>query len=153
MSTNTVAQIDGTTNSETPQRSTGQAAWVAVRPVPAGTGLVQLTGASGNVANATATATLAAAANQTTYIEGFQVTGAGATAALPVVVTVTGLLGGTQSYIYCARANPLDANEPLFVAFDPPIAASAPNTAIVVTCPALGAGNTNNAVCVQGFRV
>src|SRR5262249_31577165 len=46
---------------------------------------------SGNVAAATATATLPAAAGKTTWIEGFDVTAAGATAASIVQMTITGL--------------------------------------------------------------
>jgi hypothetical protein len=108
---------------------------------------------SGNVANASAVATLAAVATKTTYISGFSVTGAGATAGLPVIVTVAGLLGGTQSFIYAAAAGVLVANTPLHIQFAEPIPASAINTTIVVTCPALGAGNTHNCVTAQGFQL
>lgn len=116
-------------------------------------GAVPLGASSGNVAAATATATLVAVANKTTYITGFQVTGAGATAGLPVSVTVTGLLGGTQTFTYVAAAGVLVANQPLIVKFDPPLPASAQNTNIVVSCPSLGSGNTNNAVSAQGFNL
>lgn len=109
--------------------------------------------ASGNVANAQAVATLPAVAGKTNYLSGFTVTGSGATAGLPVVVTVTGLLGGTLSFVYTAAAGVLVANTPLVVTFARPIPASAVNTAIVVTCPALGAGNTNNAVVANGYVV
>jgi hypothetical protein len=54
-----------------------------------------LSAASGNVANASAAATLAGAATKTTYITGFVVTASGSTAALVVNGTVTGLIGGT----------------------------------------------------------
>jgi len=154
MGTVTTAQQDGSTLApEIPQRSTGGAAWVQMRPGVAGTGAVQLGASSGNVANAVAAATLAAAASVTTFISGFQVSGAGATAGLPVIVTVTGLLGGTQSFIYVAAAGALLPNQPLNVVFNPPMPASAVNTAIVVSCPALGAGNTHNCTSVQGFRL
>lgn len=114
---------------------------------------VSVGASSANVANAPAVATLAAAANITNHIAGFQVTGAGATAGLPVTVTVSGLLGGTQNFTYTAAAGALLPNQPLIVAFDPPFPASAQNVAITVTCPALGAGNTNNTVAVQGVRM
>jgi hypothetical protein len=106
---------------------------------------------SGNVANASAAATLTGTATTTVYISGFEVTGSGATTALPVTVTVAGLLGGTRSYTYSFASGALVANTPLIVAFDPPLPASAINTAIVVTCPASGTGGTNNTVVAHGF--
>lgn len=111
-----------------------------------------LAAGSGNVANASAVATLTPSATTTAYISGFEVTGAGATAGLPVVVTVVGLLGGTRSYIYTAAVGATLPNSPLLVSFNPPLPASAINTPIVVTCPALGAGNTNNAVVAHGYQ-
>lgn len=114
-------------------------------------GSTPLSASSGAVAAAEAAATLTGAAAKTTYITGFQVTGSGATAALPVSVTVTGLLGGTATYAYTAVAGATLANQPLIVSFNPPLPASAVNTNIVVTCPTLGAGNTKNTVNAQGY--
>lgn len=127
------------------QAAAGQAGYPA--------GSVPLSAASGNVANASAVATLAGAASLTTYITGFQVTGGGATAASLAAVTVTGLIGGTATYIVGVVAGATAPNTPLVVTFNPPIPASAANTAIVVTAPALGAGNTNSAVVAHGYRV
>lgn len=126
-------------------------------PLPTGpsgypAGVTALIAGSGNVANAAAAATLAAAAGETTYIAGFEVCGSGATAGLPVIVTVAGLLGGTRSYIYTFAAGVLVGNNPLVVSFTPPLPASAANTTIVVTCPAGGIGNTHNAVVAHGYR-
>lgn len=121
------------------------------RVLPSGATAVR--GASGNVAAANAAATLAAVADKTTYIAGFSITGAGATAGLPVIVTVTGTIGGTLTYIYTAVAGALLANQPLLVRFNPPLPASAVNTAIVVSCPSLGAGNTHNAVVANGYQL
>lgn len=115
-------------------------------------GSTPLVAGSGNVANASAVATLTGAALTTVYISGFEVSGSGATAGLPVIVTVAGLLGGTRSYIYTFEAGVLVGNKPLVVQFAPPLPASAVNTAIVVTCPASGAGGTNNAVVAHGFH-
>jgi hypothetical protein len=108
---------------------------------------------SGNVAAAVATATLTSAATKTAYITGFSVTGSGATAGLPVSVTVTGILGGTLTYTYVAATGALLANEPLLIAFPTPLPASAVNTNIVVSCPSLGVGNTNNTVVAYGYRI
>lgn len=114
-------------------------------------GATPVTAGSGNVANASSVATIPAVANVTAYISGFEVTGAGATAGLPVIVTVTGLISGTRSYIVAAATGVLVANDPLVVQFSPPIPASGENTAIVVTVPAFGAGNTHSAVVSHGF--
>jgi hypothetical protein len=107
---------------------------------------------SGNVAAASAVATLAAAAGKTTYITGFDITGGGATAASVVTATVTGLLGGTQSYTIAVPAGATLGITPLFVSFPTPYPASAVNTAIVVTVPSLGAGNTNTVANARGFQ-
>jgi len=106
---------------------------------------------SGNVAAASAAATLTGTASTTVYISGFEVTGSGSTAGLPVTVTVAGLLGGTRSYTYTFETGATVGNKPLIVAYEPPLPASGVNTAIVVTCPSGGAGNTNNTVVAHGF--
>lgn len=112
---------------------------------------VPLIAGSGNVANAAAAATLTGTASTTVYLAGFEITGAGATAGLPVTVTVTGLLGGTRSYTYTFAVGATLPNQPLIVEFDPPLPASAVNTAIVVSCPASGVGGTNNTTVAHGF--
>lgn len=116
-------------------------------------GATALRGASGNVANGSAAATLAAAAGVTTYITGFVVTAAGATAASNVSVTVAGVTGGTMTYTFTAPAGATVAAQPLVVQFPAAIPASAVNTAIVVTCPALGSGNTHASVTATGYRL
>jgi hypothetical protein len=109
---------------------------------------------SGNVAAAVAAAAIAAGgANVMSYLSGFEVTGSGATAGLPVTVTVTGAKSGTLSYTYTAVAGVLLGNTPLVVGFNPPLEANALNTAITVSCPSLGAGNTNNTVDVHGYQI
>jgi hypothetical protein len=106
---------------------------------------------SGNQANASAAATLAAVAGKTNFLTGFDVTAAGATAAGVVTGTITGVLGGTRSFTFAVPAGATVAATPLVVEFLHPLQASAVNTAIVVTLPALGAGNTNATVNAQGF--
>lgn len=106
---------------------------------------------SGNVANASAAATLTGGAQQWTYLTGFEATFGGATAGLCVNLTVTGLLGGTATYPVCAPAGALVEGQTLLVNFIPPLQSSAVNTNIVVTLPALGAGNTNAGVVAHGF--
>src|SRR6266496_1633455 len=109
-------------------------------------GATPLAISSGNLANGVATATLTSAVGKTAYLSGFEVTGAGATVALPVTVTVVGLLGGTASYTYGAVGGVLLMNAPLVVTYDPAVPASGTNVPVVVSCPALGLGNTNSTV-------
>lgn len=112
-----------------------------------------ITAASGNVANASAVATLAGAAGKTTYITGFELTAGGATGAALVQATVAGVLGGTLTYIFGFPAGVTTIATPLIVEFPEPIPASAANTAIVVTLPAGGTGNTNAAAVAHGFQL
>ena len=108
---------------------------------------------SGNVANASAVATISAVAAKTAFLTGFEITGAGATAGSVVVATITGLLGGTASYAVAAPTGATVGLTPMSMQFNPPLPASAVNTAIVVTLPALGLGNTNAAVVAHGQYV
>ena len=125
---------------------------VAMVALPAGySQMVNAT--SGNVANAVATATMAAVAGQTNYIGGFSITGAGATAALVVLAALTGLSGGTINYVYVASAGAMVGNPTMVVNFPSPIPASAVNTAVSLSLPALGIGNTNAVVTIYGFRL
>lgn len=107
---------------------------------------------SGSVANAIATATLAAAAGKTNYLKGFVVTGGGATAATTVVVTVTGVAGGTMSFVLPIPAGPNVSVGIINVPFSMPIPATGANVAIAVNVPAAGAGNTNMAVVAYGYQ-
>lgn len=111
------------------------------------------TASSGNVAAASAVATLATGASVTTYISGFQCTGSGATVGSVVNVTVAGVITGTMTYTFAATAGALLSDPPLTVQFNPAIPASAPNTTIVVTMPSLGTGNTNAACSAQGYTL
>lgn len=107
---------------------------------------------SGNVAAASAVATLPAAAAKTTYISGLSFTATGATAAASVTATVTGLAAGTLSFTFTAPAGATLACTPLNISFTPPLPASAVNTAVVVTLPSLGAGNTNAVATAWGYQ-
>lgn len=111
-----------------------------------------LAASSGNVVAAAAVATLAAEVGKTTYVSGFILTAAGATAALVVNATIAGVLGGTMTFSFAFPAGVTLQATPLAVTFPYPIPASAVNTAIVVTLPSGGAGNTNAAAVAIGFR-
>lgn len=123
----------------------------AVSPYPVGA--TPIRGASGNVANSSAVATLAAASGKTTYLTAFQVTFSGATGASVVNVTVAGTTGGSLTYAVTVPAGATAAGTPLVVPFPYPVPASATNTAITVTLPALGSGNTNACVVATGFQL
>ena len=98
------------------------------------------------------TTSIPAAAGKTSYLTGFEVTGAGATAGTVVVVTITGV-PNTLNYVFTVPTGATTQAQPLQVEFPEPIAASAPNTAVVVNVPSFGAGNTNAAVVAHGFQL
>ena len=110
-----------------------------------------VTSSSGNVANASAVATLAATASTTAYLTGFAITSGGSTSAAVVNVTVVGVLGGTMTFNYATVAGATAPNTPLIVQFPNAIPASALNTSIVVTLPALGTGNAHATVVAYGY--
>ena len=112
---------------------------------------ISLTASATGAASAI-TATLAAAVGKTTFITGFQITGAGATGASVIVVTITGVITGTMSYDIVVPAGVTASITPLIVTFPVAVPASATNTTIVVNVPSFGAGNTNSAVAAQGFQ-
>lgn len=106
---------------------------------------------SGNVAAAAAAATMPAVAAKTNYLSGFEVTGGGATAASIILVTVTGLLGGTRVYSIAVPAGVTLGVMPLVCAFFPALPASAVNIAITVSAASFGAGNTNAVTNLEGY--
>lgn len=110
-----------------------------------------LTAHSGNVAAGTAAATLTGTATTTVYITGFECTASGSTAALVTNLTVTGTLGGTMTYTFVFPAGVAAQATPLIVEYPVPIPASAVNTAIVVSNPTGGSGNTNSSCNAHGF--
>jgi hypothetical protein len=107
--------------------------------------------ASASGAAAQIVATLPAATGKVTFIEGFDVTSTGSTAATIVTVAVAGPTN-TMSYTYLSVAGVTTANSTLSIRFPTPIPASATNTTITVTVPTLGAGNTNSTVAAYGFQ-
>jgi hypothetical protein len=104
------------------------------------------------VAGAT-TVTIPAIAGRTAYVTGFQVTGGGATGASVITITLAGVIGGTITYFLAIPAGAAVGVTPLEVVFTPPLAASGPGVAIVLTVPTFGAGNTNAATSIQGYYV
>jgi hypothetical protein len=105
-------------------------------------------------ASATATtgafsAALPAVAGKVNFICGFILTSGGTAGATTVSVTVTGLVSGTLNLAYVA---PATGQGNLALALPQCIGASAVDTAITISVPALGAGTTA-AVALWGFQV
>jgi len=132
----------------------GPVAEVNIPPQSSTFSLPAQTDVDASSANAAAAnnVTLPGAAAQTTFITGFEITGNGATAAGPIAVTVTGILGGTKTYVLEIPTIAGVAQVALVVEYARPIPASAVNTAIVVNVPSFGAGNTAAAVTAHGFQ-
>lgn len=97
-------------------------------------------------------ATLAAVSSVTNYLSGFEITGAGATGASVVTVTVSGILGGSLIYYIPVPAGANVAITPLVVEFNPPLPASSTDTAISVSAASFGSGNTSASVVAHGFH-
>lgn len=98
----------------------------------------------------------AATADKTNYLTGFDITGSGATGASVIDVTITGLLGGTVVYsmeVLAGATGSVNAEGGLSVRLPYPMPASAINTAITVSAPTFGGGNTKASVVAHGFRV
>lgn len=110
-----------------------------------------ISASSGNVAAAAATATLTSRTGTMAYITGFAVTGAGATAASVIAVTVTGVIGGTMTFNMAIPAGATVGVAPLIVTFPLPIAATSQNVNIVVSAASFGAGNTNASTVAFGY--
>lgn len=91
--------------------------------------------------------TLAGAAAKTTYIAGFSVSAIGGTAAIGPI-TVAGLVTSSMIWYLAASA----AGNQLTVMFNPPIPASATNTAITITTTADGTAS-NVSVNSWGFQL
>ncbi len=116
----------------------------------------QVNGASG--AAQQNVATLPATANRTQYLEGFDITGSGATSATVIEVSVTGLKGGTIKYecpiVAGVNLAAFPLSGPIYsIRFPEPLPASGTNIAISVTVPSFGSGNTNASVVAYGFLI
>ena len=113
-----------------------------------------LTASATGAAAALAPALAAPGAGFTDWVTGFQVTGSGATAASVIVVTLTGVIGGTLSYELAIPAGVTAGVPPLTVSFPwPGLPAAAANAPITLNVPSFGAGNTNAAATLQGYSL
>ena len=108
---------------------------------------------SGNVSNAIASCTLPGVAGKTNFLTGIDITAGGATSGSVVAASITGLQGGTRNYSFTVPSGVNLGALPLLLPFWPPLTASAPGVAIVVSLPALGIGNQSANVNSQGFTL
>jgi hypothetical protein len=122
-------------------------------PAPLPPGATPVYGASGAVSASPAVATITSAAGRTAYLNGFQVSGLGATAAGMAGITITGLVGGTLNFAFPVPAGVGVAAPPMVVNFQTPLQASAVNTNIVVTVASFGSGNVGAAVMAEGYLI
>lgn len=116
------------------------------------TGAASVTNSSGDKAAAQAVATLPAQQNQFTWICGFVVSGLGATGASNIQIAVTGLAAGSTSFALNVPAGVTTALPLTQFTFSPCLQGSAWNTAVVVTVPSLGTGNTHAQVTAWGVQ-
>lgn len=117
------------------------------------TGATPVTG-SGSGTTAAVTATLPGVASKTTYICGYSVSQTNPTAATATSITITGTITATMTFgapTLAAAATTMHPS-PIIQNFFPCIPASAQNTSLVVTSPALGAGATLNTAAAWGYQ-
>jgi hypothetical protein len=116
---------------------------------------LQKSASSGGAAQITVS--LPATAGKVNYLEGFDISGSGATGASVIEANITGLNGGTLFYELPIVAGANLAAFPLIgpvysVRFPEPIAATGANVAVTLTVPSFGAGNTNSSATLYGFQ-
>jgi hypothetical protein len=114
-------------------------------------GATPVQASSTDEADASAVATLPAAAGLTTWITHFRCTGTGATAAAAADITVGGPTN-SEIYVFLFASGATAADTPVDVTYSPPIPASAPDTAITVTLGAGGSGAAHAACAAEGFQ-
>jgi hypothetical protein len=114
--------------------------------------------ASATGAATTLTGTLTGSTSRMTYLEGFDLTGLGATAASGINITTTGLTTNLnfavaiQAGVTAPAFGTTAAGPSVYsIRFPTPIPASATNTNITVSVPSFGSGNTLASLTVYGF--
>lgn len=114
-----------------------------------------ITASSGDVAAATATATLAAPASGSWEVTQLEITGANATASTNVVCTITGLMGGTMTIdvpVAIIELTTAPVTPTIVMPFNGGLSAL-PGTAVVFSCPSFGSGNLHAAINIHAILV
>jgi hypothetical protein len=119
-------------------------------PIPVGYGGTSVC-AFNQSANTPITATLPAVAGMTNYVTKVMASATGATAAQATNIGISGLINGASISQMIGIPAGVSNAVSLDINFDPPIPAYAANTAITLTLPAAGAGNTLQTVSIFGF--
>ena len=111
--------------------------------------------ASANGGNVSLTASMPAVGGKTNYVAGVFVSADGSTAGATSYVQLTGLVGGTITIgVITFPAGALLAAQPIYIQFNPPIPASAVNTAIGLTNnTAAGSGNSKTNLFLWGYVI
>jgi hypothetical protein len=93
---------------------------------------------------------LPAVLGKTNYCSGVQFTYTGSTAVGTFLATLTGVQGGTRTYVLMSVAGATLGNAPFVLNFNPPLQATGQNTAITfsATCPA---GNLHSCANIDGY--
>lgn len=105
-------------------------------------------------ANAAQAPQIGGGAGTLAFVQSISLTGLGATGAAQVTAVLSGLQGGSISYPITVPAGVTTPITPVFDVFGPlGIQASAAATAIVLTLPAFGAGNTLEEAALNGYTV
>jgi hypothetical protein len=112
---------------------------------------VPVSATSGDVAATTATATLPATQNRTTFLCGFSVTGTGATATSVVAITV-GNVNATTTFDLVVPAGATVTLPITQYQFSPCIPSSQINQSVTVSVPSLGSGNAHSQVTAWGYQ-
>jgi len=99
-------------------------------------------------AAAAAVATMPAVAGKKNYVTFLVATIGQAAAAVNVLCTITGLIGGTWSFILTGGTTTGDTVD---LAFLPAVVGSAVNTAVVATIPSSGAAGPPIAITIGGY--
>jgi len=98
------------------------------------------------------TLTIPATVGQDSYCTGFVITGLGATAASGVTATLSGTSATALNFVVAVPVGVTTGITPLMVVFGEPLQSTSQNTAIVLTVPSFGAGNTLAAATLLGYN-
>lgn len=103
-------------------------------------------------AAAALSASLASTASQTTYLQGYAISGGGATAAATLTATISGLTGTNMAVGYFVTTGTTIGSSPVIVNFTRAIPASGTNISVTINLPSLGAGNSSTVLSIFGYR-
>jgi hypothetical protein len=101
--------------------------------------------------SATMACTLSSSGDAIWYVSGFEIAFGGATAGSIVAATLAGVLGGTITYPIAVPGSATSGGI-LAIEFNPALAGVDLTTAITLSVPAFGAGNTRAGASLHGYK-